>query len=56
MQLDESFVVYALRVSGQMACCELYHGTLDVCTENEVHKYHCMCTGPLGQPQVDTRG
>ncbi len=24
-------------------CQELYHGTLDVCMENEVHKYHCMC-------------
>ncbi len=24
-------------------CCELYHGTLDVCTVNKVHKYNCRC-------------
>jgi hypothetical protein len=24
-------------------CCELFHGTLDVCTVTEVRKYHSMC-------------
>ena len=23
--------------------CELYHGILDVCTENKERKYNCMC-------------
>ncbi len=29
--------------SEQEGCCELYHGTLEVCTENKVRKYKCTC-------------
>ena len=28
---------------GECPCCELYHGTLDVCKVNKVRKYHSMC-------------
>ncbi len=32
-----------VRVPNRPFFCELYHGTLDVCMENEVGKYNCMC-------------
>jgi hypothetical protein len=28
---------------GEEVCCELYHGTLDVCMVNKVHMNHSMC-------------
>jgi hypothetical protein len=30
-------------VEAEEECCELYHGTLDVCTVNKIGKYNCRC-------------
>ncbi len=41
-KLQGASTLCALKLNHSL-CRELYHGTLDVCMVNKVHKYHCMC-------------